>query len=208
MAYRLFGAIGSGAAMVELALAEAGVDYEFVKVALGKGAKDADAYLQINPTGKVPALQTPEGGILTESAAILLTLADRHPKAGLLPRRRGPARALVVQWTVFVVSEVYPMIEFVDYPERLVAPSAGRALRERGRERIRRRWVAVEAAIAGRPWLAGQGPTVADLAIAVVSRWSTGNRWRRANCPRIEAVAEALSSRPGTRSVWRKHFGS
>jgi len=194
--------------MVELALAEAGVDYELVKTRLGKGANDTGAYLAVNPTGKLPALETPAGEILTESAAILLTLAERHPEARLLPRRSEPARAKAIRWTVFVVAEIYPMIEIVDYPLRFVEQAASRTIRERALARIRRRWLTVESAISGNPWLDAHGPTIADFAIAVVSRWSTGSRWRRNNCSCIEGIAAALSCRAPSRAVWKTHFGS
>lgn len=193
--------------MVELALAEIGADYEFVRTGLGKGAKDSDSYLAVNPTGKLPALETPEGEILTESAAILLTLAERHPAAGLLPRRRGPARAQAVRWTVFVAAEIYPMIEIADYPERFGEKSAAKTLMERAGARIERRWLTVESAITGSPWMGARGPSIADLAIANVSRW-TSNRWRQDHCPRIEAIAAALARRDGTRAVWQTHFGT
>ncbi len=193
--------------MIELALAQIGADYELVRTSLGKGAKDSDAYLAINPTGKLPALVTPEGEILTESAAILMTLADRHPLAGLLPQRRGPARAKAIRWTIFVAAEIYPMIEIVDYPERFVDEAAAKkTVRERARSRIRHRWLAVESAISGDPWLDAHGPSTGDLAIAIVSRWSTGKRWRRSSCPRIEAMASALARDERTRDVWESHF--
>ena len=207
MKYKLYGARGSGAAMVELALADIGVDYEFVRIGLGKGAKDSDSYLAVNPTGKLPALETPDGEILTESAAILLTLAERHPAAGLLPRRRGRARAKAVRWTIFVVAEIYPMIEILDYPERFVEKAAAKTLRERAQTRIRHRWVTVESAITGDPWLDVRGPSTADLAIANVSRWSTGKRWRQKNCRGVDAIATAIARRKSTRSVWESHFG-
>jgi glutathione S-transferase len=208
MTYKLYGAKRSGAAMVELALAEIGADYEFIRTRLGKGAKDSDPYLAINPTGKLPALETPDGDILTESAAILLTLAGRHPAAGLLPRKRGRAWAKAVRWTVFVAAEIYPMIEIVDYPERFAGKAAARTLRERARDRIRDRWLAVESAISGDPWLDQRGPSTADLAIANVSRWSVGKRWRRMNCQGIDEIATALSLRKSTRLVWKSHFGT
>jgi GST-like protein len=209
MTYTLYGTRRSGAAMVELALAEIGAEYTFVPTGLGKGAKEQDAFLAINPTGKLPALETPAGEILTESAAILLTLAERHPESGLLPRRRGPARARAIRWTVFVAAEIYPMIEIVDYPERFSAgKAAAKVVRERALERIRRRWLSAESAVRGRPWLDVRGPSTADLAIANVSRWSTGKRWRADNCPGIEGIAAALAQRHSTRAVWARHFGT
>jgi glutathione S-transferase len=108
---------------------------------------------------------------------------------------------------VFVATEIYPMIEIVDYPERFADKAGAKTLRERARARIRQRWLTVESAITGTPWMASRGLTTADLAIANVSRWSTGQRWRKANCPGIEAIADALANRESTRAVWHAHFG-
>ena len=99
------------------------------------------------------------------------------------------------------------MIEIVDYPERFAEEPSAKDLRERARARVRRRWLSVESAISGNPWLDVRGPTTADFAIAVVSRWSTGKRWRRTNCPRIEALAASVARRDQTRSAWESHFG-
>lgn len=207
--YRLFGARGSGAAMIEMALAEAGAPYEFVSTGLGKGGRDGDSFLRVNPTGKVPALQTPEGDVLTESAAILVTLAERHSDAKLIPGARARRqRATAVRWLVYIAAEIYSMIEIEDYPQRFVsAESAQKDLREHVRERIRRRWLAVESALAGNPWLLKSGFSVADLSIATVSRWTVGKRWRKQNTPGIEALAAAVAGRRAAGPVWHRHFG-
>lgn len=60
--------------MLELAA----LPYEKITVEVRKGEHRQTAYLSVNPKGFVPALQTPEGQILTESAAICLYLCERH----------------------------------------------------------------------------------------------------------------------------------
>ena len=60
----------------------------------------------IAPQRKVPALLTPQGETLTESAAILLTLDDRHPEAALLPPPGTADRAQALRWLLFISSEV------------------------------------------------------------------------------------------------------
>src|SRR5436309_1091712 len=77
-------------------------------------------FLKVNPSGKMPALKLPGGEVNTESGAILLTVADRHPDAGLLPPHASFARAECYRWIVFLASEVYPMVEISDYPHRFV----------------------------------------------------------------------------------------
>ncbi|HYJ34928.1 MAG TPA: glutathione S-transferase N-terminal domain-containing protein, partial [Rhizomicrobium sp.] len=76
MSYTLYGDLGSGAFSAEAALAEAGAPYSFELVSLAKNEQKQPAFLAINPSGKMPGLRLPEGEIVTESAAILLTLAD------------------------------------------------------------------------------------------------------------------------------------
>ncbi len=76
-----------------------------------------DTYAAVNPQRKKPALVTPAGETLTESVAILLTFEARHPDAGLLPQDQA-ARAQELLWLLFVATEIYPMVEIKDYPER------------------------------------------------------------------------------------------
>ena len=74
MSYTLYGDLGSGAFSAEAALAEAGAPYSFEPVSLDRNEQKQPAFLAINPSGKMPALRLPEGDVVTESAAILLTL--------------------------------------------------------------------------------------------------------------------------------------
>lgn len=86
------------------ALAETGLPHEIVVVRTARGENRNPAYLQVNPRGKVPALQT-EDGILTESSAILPYIADLSP--GLLPPAGGFARAQAQAWLSFLSSTVH-----------------------------------------------------------------------------------------------------
>ena len=88
------------------ALAEAGLAHEVVVVRTSRGENRAEAYLQINPRGRVPALQTDEG-VITESTAILPFIADLAPQAGLLPPVGTFARAQAQSWLSFLSSTVH-----------------------------------------------------------------------------------------------------
>src|SRR5690348_17769091 len=98
MKYVLYGDKRSGAFSVECALAEADVLYEFTLVSLEKNEQKGADFLKINPSGKIPALKLPSGEIVTESAGLLLTIADRHPAARLLPPPGSPERAQCFRW--------------------------------------------------------------------------------------------------------------
>ena len=206
MTYILYGDRGSGAFSVEAALAEAGVPYEFRTISLKDNAQRTPEFLAINPSGKMPAIQQPEGGIVTESLAILLMIAECFPQAGLLPPSASMARAQALRWLAFMATELYPMVEIVDYPERF-APKGTEsdALRERAREKLRARILIIENAVAG-PWLLAEGFSVADIYAAMFSRWDIGHEFRKSSLPKLVALANAVAARPHIAPIWQRHF--
>jgi len=205
--YTLYGAKRSGSCSAECALAEAGAEYDTVEIDIGSNAQLSAEYAAINPARKIPALRLPAGTMITESAAILLTICDRHPDSGLLPDSGSDARAQALRWIAFCASEFYPMVEIVDYPERF-CPEGERAeaLRNAARERLRNRTCIIEQAISGEPWLLKNGFSAADLYAANLTRWDIGQEWRATNCPKLEALVAAIGSRPKAGPVWRRHF--
>jgi glutathione S-transferase len=206
MSYTLYGDLGSGAFSAESALAEAGAPYKFELVSLEKNEQKQPHFLAINPSGKIPALRLPEGDIVTESAAILLTLADHFPQARLLPPGGSVARARAYRWLAFMAAEIYPIVEIVDYPERFI-PEDGdpAALRKIARERIRERILIIERMIEG-PFLLSGGFSILDIYAAMFTRWSIGAEWREANIPRLNTLAAAVAQRPAIAPVWERHF--
>jgi GST-like protein len=209
MSFTIFGDVGSGAFSVEAALAEAGAPYEFQSVSLEKMEQKKPEFLAINPSGKVPALRLPEGEIVTESAGILLAVADYFPNARLLPAQASPARAQAYRWLTFMASEIYPMVEISDYPERFVPAGAeAEALRAKVRARLRERLLIVERVLDG-PWFMAGGFSILDIYAAMFTRWrgSFGKDWLAAgHIPKLQALAKALSERPRVAPVWQHHF--
>jgi glutathione S-transferase len=206
MSFTLYGDLGSGAFSAEAALAEVGAPYRFEPVSLERNEQKQPAFLAINPSGKMPALRLPEGDIVTESAAILLTLADHFPQARLLPAQAGSERAQAYRWLAFMAGEIYPIVEIVDYPERFVpAGEAADALRAKARDRIRERILIIERMIQG-PFLLAHGFSILDIYAAMFSRWSLEADWKRASLPRLTALADAVSQRPAIAPIWQRHF--
>jgi glutathione S-transferase len=208
MTYLLYGEKGSGAFCVEAALAEAGAPYDFHEISLDKNEQHSPDYLALNPSGKIPALKLPEGGIVTETAALLILLAERHPEAGLLPSPETPERAQALRWLAFMACEVYPIVEIADYPERFVTDhKAAAELKHSAQERIRERMLCVEQAVAG-PWFLASGFSALDFYAAMFSRWRECRLgdWREEHLPKICAIAAALSQRPVLAAVWSRYF--
>ena len=206
MSFNLYGDLGSGAFSAEAALAEGGAPYRFELVSLEKNEQKQPAFLAINPSGKMPALRLPEGEIITESAAILLTLADHFPQARLLPPQASNDRALAYRWLAFMAGEIYPIVEIVDYPERFM-PDGGDAgaMRKIARDRIRERILIIERMIKG-PFLLAGGFSILDIYAAMFTRWSLEPDWKLAHIPRLMALADAVSGRPAIAPVWQRHF--
>ena len=207
MGYILYGARGAGSLSVEAALAETGVAFEIVDLDFRSNEQLSPAHRARNPTGKVPALVLPSGEMLTESLAILLTIAERHPEAKLLPHAGSDARAQTLRWMAFLGTEVYPMIEIEDYPERFAEGDGVPRLREVARERVRERCLILERGISGDPWLLPSGFCVADIYAANLTRWIMNRSWRAANCPKIERLAAQVAARERIAPVWKRHFG-
>jgi glutathione S-transferase len=161
----------------------------------------------MNPSRKIPTLVGPGGETLTETAAIAITLAERFPNGGLLPPRGTSDRDQALRWLVFVATELYPIVEINDYPERFaVDPASTDAVRELARAHWRHRWIIVEEAVTGSPWLLASGFCVADVYLGVVSRWAQQDVWRSDHLPKIEAIAAGLADHPIVGPVWRRHF--
>src|SRR5579863_687528 len=81
--YKIYGRAGSGSDIPQMLLEEIGAPYELIRV--GREKADVEAYRRITQTDKVPALTTPGGVTIFESAAICMLLADLHPEARLAP---------------------------------------------------------------------------------------------------------------------------
>lgn len=216
MTYILHGDTGSGSATVELALAEIGLPVVTRDYDLGHSKQRGSDYAALNPQQKLPTLEFDDGSggqwVMTESAAILLTLADRHPGAALLPT--DPVqRDHALRWLLFMATELYPVIEIVDYPERFqpegerTPPARRKALQDHARGIWQRRWLLVEREASDSAWFLGEAFSLLDIYAAVLSRWGQMDDWRPRNLPRIDAIAGGISVRPSTASVWRRHFG-
>jgi glutathione S-transferase len=208
MGYILYGAKGSGAFCIEAALAEAGVAVDYRDINLDTDEQRTEEFRALNPSGKVPALQLPSGEVVSETAALLALIAERHPEARLLPLPDSLERGAALRWIAFMASEVYPIVEIADYPERFLADHKSAAiLKQSAKKRIRERMLVVEAAVTG-PWFLPSGFSALDLYAAMFSRWREcrENGWREEFLPKICAIAAALAERPALKPVWEKYF--
>ncbi|APR78932.1 Glutathione S-transferase [Minicystis rosea] len=208
MTYIIHGARGSGSSIVEAACAAVGADYQVRDLNMRAEEQRGDAYASLNPQRKIPALEVDGREIITESVAILLTLDERHRHAGLLPPPGSPQRAEALRWMLFAATELYPIIEIVDYPERFApSPESKEDVRARAKEIWHQRWLVLEKNLAGTPYCVESGFSATDLYIAVLSRWDLADAFRREHLPKVEALTAAVRARPAIAPVWTRHFG-
>jgi glutathione S-transferase len=161
---RLYWIPGSAAMAPHAALAEAGADYELVLVERDDTGQSPPAYVALNPSGRVPTLVDGEL-VLTESAAILLYLADRFPQSRLAPPIGE--RAELYRWLVFLTNTVQTGLLRFLYPERY----GDESVRTIAATELRQLFERIDGALAGRDWLVGDGRTAADLFLFMLTRW-------------------------------------
>ncbi|WP_299562190.1 glutathione S-transferase family protein [uncultured Sulfitobacter sp.] len=93
---------GTISVAVALALHEAGIEHRLVRVDFASAEQTRDPYLQINPKGRVPALELDDGTVLTETGALLEYIADIAPAARLVPE--DPAAAARMRGVMYYLA--------------------------------------------------------------------------------------------------------
>ena len=130
--YVVYGQKGTGSVPVEATLLLLGEPYELVERAPTEKPEAGDMrdeeMERVNPMRQVPALVLPNGELMTESAAILIHLADSHPVARLSPALDDPKRPAFLRWMIFVSAQIYGQVWARDDPGRLAADEAHKAV--------------------------------------------------------------------------------
>ncbi len=205
--WRLFGVRGWGSTLAEGALAWTGTPYEFVSVdGFDSPGPARDRLLAANPLARVPTLVAPDGAVLTESAAIVLHLAESNPESGLAPPPGDPARRAFLSRLVWFVSALYPTFTYRDYPERW-APDAADQLAANVDTFRQSLWRQFEAELGDGPWVLGGTPSALDLYVAVMSHWRPRRAWLGKHCPRLHALAGRANRLPAIAGILDRNFG-
>ena len=205
MSYLIYGAPGTGAGIVEAVCAELGVPFETRDLDARNNEHRAGGYASVNPHCKMPTLEFPGGERVTETLAIVVALDELHREAEILPAPGTAARRRALRWMAFLATELYPLVEILDYPDRFIDAASAKALRERCLELWRQRWQVLEKQIRG-PWLLGSTFCATDLYVSHLSRWDLPATWRQEHLPRVSALADAVAARPALASVYARHF--
>src|SRR3954449_12780122 len=105
---KLYYSPGACSLSPHIALLEAGLSHELVKVDLkAKKTESGDDFLAVNPKGQVPTLRLDSGEIVTEGPVIVQMIADHAAGKALAPTRDSSERYKLLEWLNFLTSEVH-----------------------------------------------------------------------------------------------------
>ena len=202
---KLFYSPGSCAFASHIALEETGATYEAVRVDFSKAEQTKPAYLAINPKGRVPALVT-ERGILTESPAILLYIAQSFPAANLAPLADPFALAQMQAVNSYLCSTVH-----VAHAHRVRAyrwaddDAAILTMQKKTPQNMSECFAMIERDMFKGPWVLGDDYSAADPYLFTLARWLEGDGVDVKQFPKVHAHMQRISERPAVKKVLALH---
>ena len=178
---------------VSIALEELGLPYRLEVLDFSSGAQKQPAFLAINPNGRIPAIVDHEADdfAVFESGACLIYLAE---KTGQLMPSDAKGRSLVMQWLMFQMGGIGPMmgqanVFFRYFPEKIPA------VIDRYQGESRRLFRVLNNRLKDHEFLAG------DYSIADIANWAwvRTHRWSGVeidDLPDLKRWRDAIRARP------------
>ncbi|ROZ69628.1 glutathione S-transferase family protein [Ramlibacter sp. WS9] len=203
----LYGAQASGSIAVEAALTLLNMPYTLVEGATWAEEEARDRVAPVNPMRQIPTLVMPDGEVMTESAAILIYLADMYPDARLAPLPQDPARRQFLRWMLYVSSAIYSLHWIKPEVARIGAPASAReSVVNAVHERIAFCWANMDSQLQPGRYLLGDQLSVLDLYVTVVSRFGPWRDRFYEVAPRMTPVVRLVDQEPRLAAFWRERF--
>ena len=203
MTYRLYDYLPSGNGYkVRLVLRELGLPHELVEVDILKGGSRTPEFLTKNPNGRIPVLEIPDKGFLSESHAIMSYLADG---SALVPEDPFD-RARMWQWLCFEQYNLEPNVATV----RFWLHSLHKTEAELGEKLTDKRRLGfaaldvLERGLAGRDYLVANRYTLADIGLYAYTHVAEEGGFPLERYPAIRAWCTRIAARPGYRPITAK----
>lgn len=182
-----------------IALEESGLPFDVDLVKIREGQHQTEAYLRINPWGKIPALRV-DDEVLTEAQAILSYIGDTAT-VDLLPRNNALARARAHEWMNFLTATVHIAFRPLFKPQYLIGdPALYPQLQVVGIPNLRKTLREVDRRLEGRTWALGDKYSVVDPYLLVFRIWSQREDIlpHVADMPNWKAHADRMYAREAT----------
>ncbi len=181
---------------VHIMLEEVGLEYKIIPINIGRGDQFDPEFLKISPNNKMPAMVDPEGPdgkpySLFESGAILMYLAE---KTGQFMPEASAARYLVIQWLMFQMGTVGPMLGQAHH-FRSYAPEPMPYAVDRYTNEARRIYNVIDKRLSEVEYLAGDY-SIADMATFPWVRLHERQGVELDDLPNFARWVEAIKARP------------
>ncbi len=199
MTYVLHYAPDNASLIIRIALEELGQSYRTQLVDRSAGAQFSAAHRALNPAGRIPVLETPEGPVF-ETAAILLWLADRHD--ALIPSPDQSTRGHCLTWLMFMSNDVQSLMRLHFYTDRYVPEGSVQPLRSGLEQAFLKSFSLLEEAAEEDGYFASSEPSILDCYLGPLLRWAVlypmgQTPWFRLDAfPKLKRIAKLLEARP------------
>jgi glutathione S-transferase len=204
MTYTLYYSPGTASLAVHWMLIDVGAPFDTVLIDFATGAQRDPDYLRLNPAGRVPTLVI-EGEPRTESAALLMLLAERHPAAELAPEVGSPARAAWLELMIYLANTLLPAMRDWFYAGTDGDAAGADFVTALARRRIEGAWDRLDARLAaGDSFLLGDSRSTADFLALMLIRWSRNMPRPATTWPHLGAYAARLRQTPSFIEVQRR----
>lgn len=189
----------------QIALAEAGADYEPRQLDFKKTEQRSADYLQVNPKGRVPALVT-ERGIITETPAILAYIAQSFPAAGLAPLDDPFAFAQLQAFNAYLCATVHVAHAHRLRGSRWVDDQAAiEAMQRKVPQTMTECFTLIEQEMFRGPWVMGADYSIGDCYLFTIERWLKGDSVDIEDFPRVAEHHRRMLQRPAVQQALSFH---
>ena len=188
---KLYYSPGACSLSPHIALLEAGLPYELVKVDLrAKKLENGDDFLKVNPKGQVPALALDSGELITEGPVIVQMIADQAPAKNLAPARDSNERYKLLAWLNYVTGELHKNLGPMFSP--MLSDDAKGFFKDRAMGKFKY----IDGELAGHDYLLGKQFTVADGYLYTMLCWADIHKMDLSGFKNLMAYKDRVAARP------------
>ena len=182
-----------------IALLEAGLPYDLVKVDLrAKKLENGDDFLKVNPKGQVPVLALDSGELVTEGPVIIQMIADKVAAKNLAPARDSADRYKLLEWLNFITTELHKNFG------PMFSPVLADEAKAFFKDRVLGKFKYVDSQLAGRDYLMGSQFTVADGYLFTMLSWADRLKFDLSDMPNLVAYKARIGARPKVQEALTK----
>ncbi len=193
---KLYYAPGACSLSPHIALHEAGLAHELVKVDLkAKKTESGEDFAAINPKGQVPALMLDSGELVTEGPVIVQVIADKAVGKNLAPANGTDERYKMQEWLNFTTSELHKNFS------PLFNPAIPDEVKKFFTDRIIGKFRYADSQLTGRDYLMGKQFTVADGYLFVMLAWADRMNIDLSAMKNLMAFKERVAARPNVQAA-------